>query len=507
MSATFSINVGTITESTRKADIFSVLNDIPDNTQKLISPRDVRDAVMSTWANSPFKLTTPNSLTFSATFSYIGLDSSNPANRDIKLKILLGKRSYGNLDVLSTSLLNASDADIFIYNTKQTESDSTKVSILAGTESSLYVNAPYIQSKVNTSKNGIDLLLVNPASNGAINLKSETGRVAINGIIFPTVSESTSAFATQSESLNGKVLRYRGTYPTGYLEWAKPDTTVNIIGSSQYPTNIYGSTVSVNGYPLEFIDDSYVTKTIGGIIAGSTFSKNSFIGTTQSQNWPLTEVLRKILYPYIEPVLSLSIDNIYSEVNKTASTALTWSVSTYERNPLLTTTYNITSTNISGTFSGIPGTTVGTSFISPTFSAATASRYWYLNVFSGGFTFSATASLSFINPIFYGFTSSTSITGSNLSDMSRLIRPIGLSQSYTVNYSGVGYLYFVYLGTASLMQVLDPNLYVMHSASSSQFSSFTSSVTTLGSPYTGAFTVYRTNNICGHPGGDFKFNF
>jgi hypothetical protein len=66
--------------------------------------------------------------------------------------------------------LNASDADIFIYNTKQTESDSTKVAILAGTESSLYVNAPYIQSKVNTL-NGIDLLLVNPASNGAINLK------------------------------------------------------------------------------------------------------------------------------------------------------------------------------------------------------------------------------------------------------------------------------------------------------------------------------------------------
>jgi hypothetical protein len=47
--------------------------------------------------------------------------------------------------------LNASDADIFIYNTKQTESDSTKVAIL-GTESSLYVNAPYIQSKVNSTK-------------------------------------------------------------------------------------------------------------------------------------------------------------------------------------------------------------------------------------------------------------------------------------------------------------------------------------------------------------------
>jgi hypothetical protein len=78
---------------------------------------------------------------------------------------------------------------------------------------------------------------------------------------------------------------------------------------------------------------------------------------------------------------------------------------------LVITTYNITSTSISNTFSGIPGTTVGTSFSSPTFSAGTSSNYWYLNVVSGdGLTFSATASLSFINPIFYGFTSSASIT-------------------------------------------------------------------------------------------------
>jgi hypothetical protein len=91
---------------------------------------------------------------------------------------------------------------------------------------------------------------------------------------------------------------------------------------------------------LNLSDDNYVPKTIGGIVAGSTFS-NSFMGTTQSQNWPLTEVLREILYPYIEPVLSLSIDNIYAEVNKTSSTILTWSVSTYERNPLLSTSYII----------------------------------------------------------------------------------------------------------------------------------------------------------------------
>ena len=68
MPATFSINSGQLTESTRKPNIFSVLNDIQDNTQKLISPRDVRDAFLSTWANSPFKVTVPNSL---ANYEYI----------------------------------------------------------------------------------------------------------------------------------------------------------------------------------------------------------------------------------------------------------------------------------------------------------------------------------------------------------------------------------------------------------------------------------------------------
>jgi hypothetical protein len=64
-----------------------------------------------------------------------------------------------------------------------------------------------------------------------------------------------------------------------------------------------------------------------------------------------------------------------------------------------------------------------------------------------------TASLSFINPMIYGFTSS-SITDLTIWYVSKLIRN-WVSQSYIVNYSGTGYLYFVYLGTASLKQVLD----------------------------------------------------
>jgi hypothetical protein len=54
------------------------------------------------------------------------------------------------------------------------------------------------------------------------------------------------------------------------------------------------------------------------------------MGTTQSQNWPYRG-FKEILYPYIEPVLSLAI---YMLRLIKSSTILTWSVSTYERNPL-----------------------------------------------------------------------------------------------------------------------------------------------------------------------------
>jgi hypothetical protein len=236
MPATFSINSGQLTESTRKPNVISVLNDIQDNTQKLISPRDVRDAFLSTWANSPFKVTTPNSL---ANYEYIGLDSSNPGNRDIKQKILLGKRSYGNLDVMSNFLLG-SETDIFLFNTKPdtVTQSSTKIAILSGTNSNLYYLAPYIESYTDITESKTDLNVINPGQNGSINLFSQTGRVSINDIVFPTVAET---FGSASD---GRILRYRGTYPTGYLKWEEPTITLNTIGTPGFPTNIYGSTVS-----------------------------------------------------------------------------------------------------------------------------------------------------------------------------------------------------------------------------------------------------------------------
>lgn len=314
MPATFSINQVPFV-STRKSDISSVLQSLPDNTQKLIRPRDVRDAFLSAWSNSAFKITSPKN----SSQEYIGLDSGDPNNRDIKNKILIGKRSFGNNDIMDDSLLN-SDIDIFFYNSKSDSEDqhSTKIGIIAGTESNLDI--PYIESYATAS--GFEFNIVNPS--GDISILSQNGHVNLNGIPFPKVSDTPT---------DGQVLKYEGIYPLGKLVWGSADVaTSSTIGSIGNPTNIIGSTVSLNGFPLEFIDDRLVPEDIGGIQQGSSFSAGSFNG----QNWPLSEMIRKIIYPYVPPKLQLKVTNQdtdmpYGDIGFTSSVDIFHTITTFSR--------------------------------------------------------------------------------------------------------------------------------------------------------------------------------
>jgi len=182
MPATYSINDNTAYESARLATIGEVLNLLPDNTNKLISPKDARDAIYSSWETSVFKQTTG-----SASIEYIGIDRNGLNN-----KILLGKKQLAGLDVLSGTLLNygTNDTDIFFFNNKTGITPSnTKIAFLAGTNSVLYPYAPYINSYQGTSS--LHLEIVNQT--GDITVDSSTGRVSINNVTFPTKLETASA--------------------------------------------------------------------------------------------------------------------------------------------------------------------------------------------------------------------------------------------------------------------------------------------------------------------------
>ena len=112
-------------------------NELFDNDSKYISPQFIRDAAFSSYVEPALK----------PTDGYIGVDSLNPTDKDIKLKQFYGKRHYNNNDIMSDSLL-LSDTDIFFYNTKDDSdpnNNSTKLSFLSGTDYSLFDKAPYVK--------------------------------------------------------------------------------------------------------------------------------------------------------------------------------------------------------------------------------------------------------------------------------------------------------------------------------------------------------------------------
>ena len=542
MSATFSINIGQIIESSKKLDVFKVLLDLPDNTKKMISPRDVRDAFFTTWAASPIKLTSPGVINT----PYIGIDSSDPNDRDIKRPILIGKRQLGNLDVMNANLLSTNNADIFFYNTKQDSAsqDSTKISILAGTDSTLFYNAPYIETLASTGS--LNMNIHNPAlTGGAINIFSSAGRVAINGIVFPTPAETAAGAST------GKVLKYFGTYPNGFLNWDDSTVSLASVGTLTAPTYIYGSTVSVNGYPIEFINDSVVPATIGGVPMGASFAAGTFNNpvTGTFSNWPLTEVLRQYLYPYIEPVLTLSVTNTvtgttYAEVGTTPSIQVNASMNIYPRDSsewvsdwtLIGTTYSHTTRGqYSLTLQGLPGVGLTISTVAPTYSSTSNVDKTYTFALSNtpgftssgyptGFTtYSVSKSIRFISPFYSVFQSTTSLDAVTIasiigsaSSVKKVIPYTGTGQSVKFNTQGSGYLHFAYPWSyGPVQQILDPNGFLIHDVTnptSSIYTGFTYSTSTItpASPYGyyGTYRVYRTLHNCSYSGaGEFQLIF
>jgi len=529
MPATYSISVGTPTEALRKQDINSVLLDLPDNTQKLISPKDVRDAFVTTWANSAFKQTIGQ-----ASIEYLGIDSGNPNNRDIKQKIFIGKRNYAGLDIMNSTLLGDTNNDIYIYNTKSDTSltQSTTIAILAGTNSSLHQYAPYIQSSVVNSGDALGLNFVNPSKfSGPINVYSNTGRVAINGILLPTVSE------TSASASNGKILKYSGTYPNGVLRWSDPTVSISNIGSPGLTTDIYGSPVNVNGHSLEFVDNSIVPTTVGGVVQGSSFSSGSYNG----QDWPLSEVIRKILYPYVPPTLSLSvsINGVnYFTTGLTYSALFRYSIIRYTNDIY---SYNITGTTYSSglSFYGGVGSQLNATFSSKIYSNdsganSNLSTIGYISgltqsyVFNAkdvssiadplGFSHSYTASVKFVHPSFYGFNkdkiTTSSLLGSFINSSTRAAIPYLGSQSFSFKYNGSGYLYFVVPDIYPLLsKIKDPNGFIIHDSTLPRVSAFTYSTY---SPTGGnnlptvppSYRIYRTIGTCSYIGsGNFEFIF
>lgn len=451
---TFSLNIGLITEANSsplhiQSNFDDILLLLKDNDTKLIDPKDLRDAILSIHSSIPFKQTSTSSIYLSSNNSYIGLDAVDPSDRDIKRKIFIGKRansgtfSYdGTYDIMNSTLLS-NDVDIFLYNTKLDTLDNTitRVSILAGKNNGLYSIAPFIQSEIvsgATESLSIDFVTkvgqVN-VENGNIN---NSGTFSINTLPWPSISYS-SASASDSTTLF-----WRGTTSSGYLSWEQLTLpSMNTIGTSSQSLSILGTPVNVNGYSLELDDTRYMPISLGGIPMGTTFS-----------NVPIVDVLRRILYPYLGPLCSISIDSKYSEVGVLVTPVLTYTIN---KRTNATLPINLIQMNpgsllpiTTADHSTLTGTAVG---IIP--NSLTSTEVVFSVVVSDGIrTATASTFIKGIYPYFYGIVPSTISQSLLLQNLNKKVEYLG---EKIVSVSGTGLdFYFMYDSDyPNLAQVID----------------------------------------------------
>jgi hypothetical protein len=304
------------TETNQLGDIINVLNILPDNTTKLISPKDVRDAVYTLWENTMFK---PTSFSGSSV-DYIGIDQyqlEDDNEVDWYPKVYFGKKQTGGQFIMNDDLLSQTDADFFFYNTKNNGvlSDyTTSIAILSGT-GSYYSNgtlkAPQIKSTPFSDENGfyMDLNIRNTSYNmvglsgygGNINIRSEKGYVSINDFFFPeskTITDNIDAY-------DGHVLTLvKGGDNRAYGVWRSPfsQSITSIITGDDF--TIQSPSITLDGY--NFIDSTIVATGIGGIRAGESFSNGVDV----------LDMLRRIVYTYVSPQISslLTLSNNTTQV-------------------------------------------------------------------------------------------------------------------------------------------------------------------------------------------------
>jgi hypothetical protein len=481
--ATYSIGTPP-TDATKLLDLQSALNILPDNTSKLIQPKDVRDSIYTLWENIIFKPTTALGT------EYIGVDQTS-----VQKKIYFGKKTVGGQYVLNNNLLST-DVDVFFYNTK-TEPQSnynTTVAFLAGTSSNYklgQLDAPYIKSTDITNpgySNTIDFEIINPSyytisgtnTGGNINIYSQNGNVVLNGTRFPTYTENTVGIAQ-----NNYVLKYKWIGGTPYAKWEINSTASVTDIISTGTVSITGSPVLLNGIPINFSYNIPTPVAIGGIPAGSTFS-----------NVPVTEMIRMILYPYIEPLLSTSMNYTLIEIGDGASAGLVRFNYTITRNA----TYSITGLSLTNPYTGAlitPGLIVNgvtSSQVIPTINmvslVSSPDSYgtfsWTMNLNDTYPTSkTSTSIITAVLPWYYGTATISStqsigmngmntILGTQSNPISGILTPIlanpatysdaAFNKTVTLTTSVLsgnqGYIYFGYPSDyADLQQILDPNGY------------------------------------------------
>jgi hypothetical protein len=528
MAYTFSEYPATTYYAENKTALQDVLQLLPDNTSKEITPRDVRDAVLSAWESNVFKYV-------NGVNEYIGFTRDEIKDK----KIFFGKKQISGSNIMSSSLLT-SDTDIFLYNTKSdfASPQDFKMGFLAGTDTSLFEFAPYIQStQVSGGNPHISLNLINPATYGRITIQSgSSASVVINNLYWPSTAQVAASIASPlSSNSNDLFLVMRGNGSPNYLELRTYTSLGGQLGSTGSTTTILGSPTTLNGHELEYTNPDPIVQSIGGVTVGTTFSSLAF-----------SLLFDQILYPTLGPFASINITSAGSpptplsqnrtfERNHNSPTSVYISYSVIKRTNDVTSTYLraqrpngvfavddgtgftptgpglITSNNINYTYT-VPASAISgnTQFGIFTFSVVPND--------SSSLSFTASQTVEFVFPYIYSFdTVNRPLTTFDMNALfgvsyNKIINSYGSQSIPLSNPTIPKYLYFMYPSHYGLLsEILDGNNFSESLSGPLAAWTFSQNVN-ISEPFgrwlTQPYNIYRKTELSiMPPSQDYKFNF
>lgn len=520
MAYTFSEYPATTYYAQNKTALQDVLQLLPDNTAKEITPRDVRDAVFSAWESTVFKYSSVNNV------EYIGFSRNEIKDK----KIFFGKKQISGSDIMSSSLLNfsTSETDIFLYNTKSDSNPSQdfRMGFLAGTNTSLFGSAPYIQStQVSGGNSYISLNLINPATYGTITIQSGSfASVVINDLYWPSTAQVASSIASPSAS-SGSDLFLVMSSPNN-LELKTYTSLGGNLGSVGGTTSILGTT-TLNGYGLEYTNPKPIVQSIGGVSVGTTFN-----------NLPFQLLFDQILYPELGPFALMNITTPLSQ-NRTLERDHANPTSVAISYTLTKRTFNITGTsliaqrpdgvfpiNVSGpTLTGSGLTTSNNNYTytvqNSDINANTQSGVFTFSVVpnDGTYSFTASQTVEFVYPYIYSFSTTdyplTQIDIDTLlgSTHTKIINSYGSQSIPLSNPTTPQYLYFMYPSNYGLLsEILDGNGFSESLSGVGASWTYSQNVTvaeqSIPSKWNHPFNIYKKTQLSTMPTSqDYKFNF
>lgn len=517
MAYTFSEYPATTYFAENKTDLQDVLQLLPDNTAKEITPRDVRDAVFSAWENTVFKYVYVDNI------EHIGFSRDQIKDK----KIFFGKKQISGSNIMSSSLLN-SDTDIFLYNTKSDANAQQffRMAFLAGTSSALYGSAPFIQStQVSGANPYISLNLINPATYGTITIQSGlSASVVLNDLYWPSTSQVAASIAAPSASTSTDLFLVMRT--PNNLELRTYTSLGGNLGSAGTATTILGSPTTLNGYELEYTNPNPIIQSTGGVSVGTTFN-----------SLPFKLLFDQILYPTLGPFALMTITTPltlgrFLERNHSTSTSIAISYTLTKR------TFNITSTLLKvlrsdGTFAAnVSGPTLTATGLSSsnythtyTVPAADINGNTHSGVFTfsvvpsdGTFSFTASQTVEFVHPYVYGFsTQSYALTQANMATLfsesyNKIINGYGSQSVPLSNPTTPKYVYFMYPSHYGLLsEILDGNNFsesLSGAGASWTFSQNINVTDPISTHWQHPYNIYRKIQQAILPTSqDYKFNF